>query len=182
VIPVGYLAKRVDCRPDWLNAAYVADVYSVSECISKNFADYINYWKHNGYWLFDSPQIIQEVAEENGVDLTGTTLFFYEAHELEFDDEECQWRTVTPEPSFTTQVSLPSDKTLEGYDVVTFSSGTTAECSPLSCNMLATELKTNQHCLLTSFEQTKQLIEAGKFQNSEPGPFRIFAVYSTEWP
>ena len=182
MIPAGYLAKRVNGRPDWLKAACVADVYSVSDCISKDFADYINYWKHNGWWFFDSPEVIQTIAEENEIDLTGTTLFFYEVHELEFDDAVDEWRAIIPEPSFTTQISVPVDKTMEGYDVVTFSCATTPECSPLSCNSVAMELETNQHCLFASFERAKQSIEAGKFQNTEPGPFRIFAVFSTKWP
>lgn len=110
------------------------------------------------------------------------TLFFYEAYEWEFDDSVDLWRTVIPEPSFPTRIEMPRRKTLEGYDVVTYSCGTTAECSPLSCNSLATELETNQHCLVASFEQAKQLIEEGNFHNSEPGPFRILAVYSTKWP
>ena len=46
-------------RAQWIKAERVSDIYSVSGCVSKNFADYINYWKHNGYWFFDSPRIIQ---------------------------------------------------------------------------------------------------------------------------
>jgi hypothetical protein len=182
MIPIGYMAKRVSAPPEWLRDAGVADVYSVSGCISEDFADYINDWKHNGYWLFDSPEIIRQVARQHAIDLTGTTLFFYEAHELEFNGAERQWTPFVPEPSFTTQVVVPTEKTLEGYDVVTFFVKTSPECSPLSCNSLAAELKTNQHCLLASFERAHQLLEEGKFENSEPGPYRIFAVYSTGWP
>jgi hypothetical protein len=182
MIPVGYLVKQVNGCPDWLNATGVVDVYSVSGCVSMDFTDYINYWKHNGYWFFDSPKVIQDIAERNEIDLAGMTLFFYEAYEWEFDDSVDQWKTLIPEPSFPTRIDLPHWKALEGYDVVTYSCGTTAECSPLSCNSLATELETNQHCLIESFERAKQLIEEGKFHNSEPGPFRILAVYSTKWP
>jgi len=182
MIPVGYMAKRVSFRPEWIRAERVVDVYSVSNCVSNDFADYINYWRHNGYWFFDSPEVIRTLAQENAIDLAGTTLVFYEVHELEFDDAECQWRTFKPEPSFTTQVVLPIEKALKGYDVVTFSAGTGAECSPLSCNALAADVETNQHCLLTSFERAHQLLETGKFKNTEPGPYRIFVVYSTEWP
>jgi hypothetical protein len=53
MIPAGYMAKRVYKRPDWLKAPHVAEIYSVSGRISEDFADYINYWKHNGYWYFD---------------------------------------------------------------------------------------------------------------------------------
>jgi hypothetical protein len=46
MIPVGYMAKRVFTRPDWIKASRVADIHSVSNHVSDNFADY---WKHNGY-------------------------------------------------------------------------------------------------------------------------------------
>lgn len=182
MIPVGYMAKRVLTRPEWIKAERVKDIYSVSGCISKDFVDYIKYWKHNGYWFFDSPQIMQELAKQNSIDLSGTKLFFYEVYERQFVDAESQWVTVQPDPSFKTQVVLPAEKTLEGYDVVTFTAGTNAECSPLSCNELADKVETNEHCLLPSLERGLQLLEEGKFNNTEPGPYRVFAVYSTKWP
>lgn len=176
------MAKHVVSRPEWLKAERVADIYSVSNCISNDFADYINYWKHNGFWLFDSPEIIQKVAKEHSLDLTNISLFYYEVHELEYDENEASWKPFTPEPSFTAQIIEPKTKNLEGYDVVTFYVRTSPECSPLSCNALATEVETNQHCLLSSMEQAQHMLEQGKFKNTEPGPYRIFAVYSVQWP
>jgi len=180
MVPAGYMAKRVVARPDWLHAERVSSIYSVSGCISEDFADYINFWKHNGYWLFNSPDVIIEVARENNIDLNGTVLFFYEVYELQFDSGK--WTHFEPEPSFPTVVSLPDAKALEGYDVVNFTAQTSPECSPLSCNALAAEVETNPRCLLTSFEQTRTLLENGTFNNSEPGPYRIFGVYSVPWP
>jgi hypothetical protein len=66
------------------NEARNFDIFSVSGCISRDFADYIDYWKHNGYWLFDSPEIIKSLAKENSIQLEGTSLFYYEAYEMEF--------------------------------------------------------------------------------------------------
>jgi GH35 family endo-1,4-beta-xylanase len=86
--PVGYMAKTVIKKPEWLKADVVQDVYSVTNCLSKNFADYIKYWKHNGYWFFDSRDIIDNLAKENSLDLQGTTLFYYEVYELEFHDDD----------------------------------------------------------------------------------------------
>jgi len=77
---------------------------------------------------------------------------------------------------------VPPKKVLEGYDVATFFVRSSPECSPLSCNALAVKVETNQHCLLASLEQAQHLLESGEFKNSEPGPYRIFAVYSVEWP
>lgn len=172
------MAKRVMDKPDWLKADGVLDIYSVSTCMSKDFTDYVEYWKHNGHWLFDSPGIIAKIAEDNSIDMAGVKFFYYEIYELEFHEEDMQWHGYEPEKSFVTDVKVPSKKELEGFDVVTFSVGSSAQCSPLSCNRLAGEIKTNRHCLLESLEQAKQCLECGLFVKSEPGPFRIFAVYS----
>jgi hypothetical protein len=44
MIPAGYLAKRVSVKPDWLEVSPVTDIYSVSGCVSEDFADYVKYW------------------------------------------------------------------------------------------------------------------------------------------
>ncbi len=181
MIPIGYMAKRIAACPDWLTAPHVVDVLSVSDCISKNFADYIPYWKHNGYWYFDTPKTILEVARENEIDLAGTRLFFYEAHELEFDDDECEWQSFALEHSFVTNVMIPAKREVEGYDVCCWG-GAGPEHSPLSCNGLASQLDTNEHCLLKSVDDARALLNAGRFGNSEPGPFRIISVSSVLWP
>lgn len=180
MVPVGYIAKRVANNPEWLNAPQVTDVFSVSSHVSDDFADYINYWKHNGYWLFDTPEVIRTLARDNSIDLEGTTLFYYEAHKEEFDGKN--WKAFAPEPSFPTNIVPPPRKQLAGFDVVTFSNRTSPECSPLSCNSMANELVTNAQCLFSTFEEAKKNVDAGVFNNSEPGPYRIFAVYTVDWP
>lgn len=178
MIPLGYMAKAVAEKADWLEASQVQDIYSVSGCIAANFCNYIPFWKHNGYWFFDSPEIIRSVAEQASVDLTSMHIFFYEAYDRQFDGET--WEPYVPEASFATNVEVPRTKRLEGFDIVTFSVGTCAECSPLSCNYFAKAIATNAHCLLVSFEVAYSLLESGAFENSEPGPYRIFAVYSVD--
>jgi len=39
------------------------------------------------FGFFDSPEIIRDVAKQNSISLEGTSLFYYEAHEMEFDGE-----------------------------------------------------------------------------------------------
>ena len=180
MIPAGYMAKWIMNSPEGYLNIDIVDIYSVSSCMSKNFDHDIDTWKYNGYWFFDSPQIIQEIAKENAVDLTGTRLFYYEMYNLEFDEGN-EWKPFEPEASFTTDIEKPGLKNLEGYDIVTFSLGNHAECSPLSCNGLAKNIPANKHCLLSSFDNAHQLLEDGKFKNSEPGPYRILAVYSVSW-
>ena len=132
MIPAGYMAKKIFKEPNWIKKLGVNDVYSVSSCMSTDFADYIDYWKHNGYWLFDSPEIIKNLAGDHKIDLSGTKFFYYEVYELEFNEDKKEWRTFRPESSFQTNVVVPEEKYLEGFDVVTFSVGTRPECSPLS--------------------------------------------------
>jgi hypothetical protein len=176
--------KRVGAPPKSLyaSAPHVADVYSLSCHGADDFADYIKFWRHNGYWLFDSPAIMRALAMEQSISLDGLKLFYYEAHDVQYDEESGTWGSFEPEAheSFTTKVWPPKVRTLEGYDVVTFSVGSAPECSPLSCNSLAGGISTNSHCLLPSLEAAIQAIEAGSFDNSEPGPFRVIAVYSVD--
>jgi hypothetical protein len=180
MIQAGYMAKTVESRPDWLKSDGVRDLYSVSGCISGYFCDYIPHWKHNGFWLFDSPTEIMLVAAAESLNMSDQTIFYYELYEKQFDNERKVWQPFEADPSFKTEVRAPKAEKLEGFDVVTFSVQTSPECSPLSCNSLAESMPVNAHCLLTSLEESIRLVKSGAFDNSEPGPFRIFAVYSCD--
>jgi hypothetical protein len=178
MIPAGFVAKKVHSSPDWLKADAVDDVYSVSNCVSRAFCDYIPHWRHNGYWLFDSPEVIREIASAEQLDLSSQKFFYYEVHDQQFDDELKNWQPFSADTSFATDVQVPAERKLEGYDVVSFYALSAPECSPLSCNHMAETIPVNAHCLLASFEDAKRLIETGAFKGCEPGPYRIFAVYS----
>lgn len=178
MIPLGYLYKKVASRPEWLKAGQVNDIYSVGGHVSEDFTDYVDYWKHNGYWLFDSPDILAEVAKDASVSLEQQKLFYYEAYELQYDEGAQTWSEFKPEPSFTTNVVVPGSRKLEGFDITSFSLGNAPECSPLSCNGQAEKLPTTGHCLLGSFEEARAVIEQDSFNSCEPGPYRIIAVYS----
>jgi len=81
MIPVGYMAMHICSRPEeWFKAPNVVDIYSECGCISEHFVeDYIQFWKHNGYWLFDSPEIIRAIAKENSMTFR-ERLFFTMRH------------------------------------------------------------------------------------------------------
>jgi hypothetical protein len=176
------MAKTNIEKPTGFELDCVRDVYSVSSCVNQDFTDYIDCWKHNGYWLFDSPEVIREVAREKAASLEGANLFYYEAYEMEFDERQMSWTSFGPEPGMKTNVEVPKHKKLEGFDLVTFFARTSPECSPLSCNAVVEDVPANEHCLVRTFEEAKSALETGKFSNAEPGPYRIFGVYSVEWP
>jgi hypothetical protein len=182
MIPVGYLAKRSCDKPTGFEMSEIDDVYSVSCCVNDDFADYIEFWRHNGFWLFDSPKVIQELARENSVSLESVKLFYYETFEMEFNEKEMSWSPFSPDSSIVTNVIVPTSGRLEGFDLVTFYLRNSPECSPLSCCALAAKIPTNKHCLIETFDEAKSALEAGKFSNAEPGPYRIFGVYSVDWP
>ncbi len=135
MIPVGYMAKVVASKPEWISA-HVTDIYSVSNCISENFANYFQWWKHNGYWFFDTPELIDELAREHGVDTANLTWFYYEAYEKQYDEARKIWIDFQPEASFATNVRPAAEKILEGYDVVSFWIETSPECSRFPATML----------------------------------------------
>jgi hypothetical protein len=178
MIPAGYMYKTVARRPEWLGAKSVLEIYSVSSCVSEDFCDFTDYWKHNGYWFFNSPSVMQEIAVEVGVDVALCKLFYYQVYEFEFDQTTKTWKDFAPEASFATDVVVPDKMALQGFDVATFLCGNSPECSPLSCNSLATEIPVNRFCLFDTFDEAKTSIDVGRFGNSERGPLRIFAVYS----
>lgn len=181
MIPVGYLAKRNLKKPAAFACSmpHVTDIYSVSSCVNDNFADYFSYSKHNGYYLFDSPDLIQQLCAENSISLEGASLFFYESYPREYD--ESIWRRFQPDQSLKTNAVPPQNKHLDGFDLVSFSTGNAPECSPLSCNGLGETLKVNSHCLLPTLEEAKYALDTGAISEAEPGPYRIFAVYSVDW-
>ncbi|MFT6178728.1 MAG: hypothetical protein ACJA1W_001069 [Akkermansiaceae bacterium] len=65
MIPLGYMAKRVADRPEWLKNSKVGQILSVSSCTSDDSADYVEFWRHNGFWFFDSPELIVQIADES---------------------------------------------------------------------------------------------------------------------
>ena len=156
----------------------MADIFSVSNCISRDSTDLNKYVPNNQYYMFDTPEIIENLASEENIDLSESALFYYEVYEYEFNGDSKEWVAFTPNTSIGANVQIPADKQLQGFDVATFSVNLSVECSPLSCNSLANKIPVNQHCLFNRFEEAKAALEQGLFECSEPGPYRIFAVYT----
>lgn len=179
MIPAGYILRRVAAADPSMNLGNVVDLYSVSHCISRDFTDYIRYWRHNGYWLFNKPSDMDDILAQEGKSRDAFRLLYYEIYEQQFDEKAMRWSAVAPPvASFVTNVERPENAKLEGFDVTTWTPGSSAGCSPLSCNYLACDLPVNAHCLLETCDAARATLEAGKFNHSEPGPFRIFSVYS----
>lgn len=175
MIPAGYMYKRIVSSPEWMDCQNVTKIYAVSNCISKDFTNYIPYWKHNQYWFFNRPEDMDHIIRQEKISHE-LELLFYELYEKEFDEKEHAWREFTVEESLGSKVKLPSPKDFLGFDIVTYSMGTSHECSPLSCNRLCQEVHVNRYCLLDDFDFAIQLTESLNEKKAEPGPYRIIAV------
>ena len=177
MVPAGYLAKRVWVPTPEFGCPRITAVYSVADCLSEPFGDYVPLFRHNGFRLFDTEAAVRAAAGELGASLDGTRMFYFEVHSEEWDEDRA-WAPFAPLPDSVMQVVPPAARQLEGFDVVSTFSGPWFCCSPLTCNGLATEIETNARGLLATLEQARRLLESGVFRNSEPGPYRIVAVYT----
>ncbi len=179
MIAAGYIFKTVISRPAWLHAEDVSDLFSVSSCFSKDFTDCVSDAGRNEYWLFSRPADMAAIIASESISSANLKLFYFELYELEFDEEEKVWVPFEA-PALETPIEPPKSARLEGFDVASITILGGAECSPLSCNHLAEKTSVNEHCLFTSFEDAKSALEADLFNACEPGPYRIFAVYTVD--
>jgi hypothetical protein len=180
MIPLGYMAKVIgEQMPEWLGAQNVIDVYSVSECVNDDLIEETFEAPRNGYGFYNSPNDIATIARSTSINPVTAVLFYYEAHELDF--EERTWEPFDLPDPISVRIEIPADKTLEGFDIVTWIDGPNSH-SPLSCNAIAEDIPTNAHCLLNTLEEAQHYLNAGAFKDGEPGPYRVYAVYTVPWP
>jgi hypothetical protein len=177
MIFAGYFARRIEPRPDLLNAPGVREICSVSECISAGAEGWVSAWRHNGFGWFNS------VADALGVVPAARQaefrLFGYRIHPEVFRGSQRAALTipddVRPEP-------LPDAFRSLGFDSASRSSeqGLSLECSPLSCNFMASEMPVNEHCLFPTLETA--IAGAKRFAAEQPEPGEYYVVEVLEGP
>ena len=168
---VGFLAKAVESRPEWLHVPAVQDICSVSECISAAPADRISFWTHNALGFYDSLGDAAAVTKDE----TGRYDWFaYEFYQIRAVDGRIEPDVIPAAPG-----SVPADFQFIGHDIVTRSSGAHVECSPLSCNRVAETVSTNEHCLIDQEDRAEQALLTISMPGfaAEPGPYYLAKVY-----
>lgn len=179
MVPMGYMAKRIIAKPDWLKNANVKTLFSVSGCNSHNLiCTEEDESLLNGYWMLncrcDADRVLELGAEDDGQPQT----FYYELYPEQWNDSLGKWESFSVDSRRGVTIEVPQTPTLEGFDIVSFSLGDQPECSLLSCSHLAERVKVNEHCLLPTLEDAKSVLASAEFHGCEPGPYRILAVYS----
>jgi hypothetical protein len=177
MIFAGYFARRIEPRPDLLNASGVREICSVSECISSGAEGWISAWRHNGFGWFNT--IAEALAVVPDGQRAGFRLFAYRIHREVFRGSQ---RTALSVPDDVQPEPLPDAFRSLGFDSASKSSeqGLSLECSPLSCNGLASELPVNEHCLFPTLEAA--LAGAERFAVEQPEPGEYYVVEVLEGP
>jgi hypothetical protein len=172
---IGYFAKLNRKGTDWLKSVLVEEICSASHCMSGCEWDWINEWRHNELWVFDSPALaLGVVPEEKRKKIDLYAYWLFSVRFIEGQREAFAIPEVNP---------VPMDESFEnlGFDLVSRSCGNSFECSPLSCNGVAEVVPTNRYCLLDSFKGALALgptLEApGQPLRGEPGPYYIIEVW-----
>jgi hypothetical protein len=174
LVLLGYFPKRVQQRPEWLQAPVVKEIASVSLCISNGPDNWIDQWRHNTWGFYDSSAAAWEVVEPG--DRETFEMFAFELYPSRFANgrwEQFRITGVNPSPLNGSFVAI-------GYDVVSKSVSAFFECSPLSCNGMAAEAQVNAYCLVDTLDIACQLAETFEEQGCEPGPYYVIRVLRGE--
>ena len=170
-ILVGYFPKRSTVPDGWAGSCpVVTELCSVSECLAAGPPNWIAAWRHNALGLFDNPEIARGLVPP--AEREAFHIFAYRI---------LPWRWVggRPEsylPRSVDPAPLPPPFERLGYDVVTSSTGSGFECSPLSCNGLAATFPVNRYCLFETEAEARELAERVEAVGAEPGPYYVVEV------
>jgi hypothetical protein len=168
---IGYFPKRTKKCPDWLKAAGVEEVCSVSSCVSDGPENWIDHWQHNAMWVFDTPELAWSVVPEltrNEFDLYAYRMFPVEFVEGKPEPFEIPQSAVAPMPASFERL---------GLDIVNRTCNSNFECSPLSCNSMADKETVSRYCLLDDVAVAFRLAAEFEAGGCEPGPYYVMEVW-----
>ena len=177
MILAGYFARRIEPKPDALNAAGVREICSVSECISSGAEGWISVWRHNGLGWFNRIEDALSVIPEG--QRAEFRLFAYRMHPEVFSGND---RAALVLPDDVRPEPLPAEFRSIGFDSACKGrpEALSFDCSPLSCNALAAEMPVNEHCLFPSFDAA--MAGAQRFAAEQPEPGDYYVVEVLEGP
>lgn len=177
MLAAGYFARRVAQAPEHLRAPGVREICSVSECMSPGADGWIAAWRHNGLGWFN--RVADAVGVVPEAQRGEFRLFAYRIHPDVFRGAT---RATLSLPGDVHPEPLPEGFRSIGFDSASRSSaqGLSLECSPLSCNGLATDLPVNEHCLFPSLDAA--IAGAQRFAAEQPEPGDYYVVEVLEGP
>jgi hypothetical protein len=193
---IGYFPKRQTSVAPSFAELGITELGSVGHYIAEGPANWMDQYRHNPMFFFDSEEVLQRVIEEAIViDLqpdpqreppwcvtltrekaTKFNLYAFKLFPFQFVEgrqEDFQIPDLRCEP-------LSEDYQRLGYDATNKSCCSHFECSPLMCNGLSSEVPVNQFCLIDepgrAFELAKK-ISGSKGNYGEPGTYFVVEVW-----
>lgn len=173
--PIGYFAKQTAVPDTWTYAPTVTSICSVSTCIGSAPDGWIDRWIHNDWGFFASPADARSVIPEGA---HGFTLFAYRLLPRRFTADAVEPLELEP----LDIAPLPPSFQCVGFDCVSRSYSAFFECSPLSCNGLASEVLVNASCLLDKLDEAIALAQRFAKGGAEPGPYYVIEVLRESAP
>jgi hypothetical protein len=187
---LGYALKSFELPAGWRDygSSAVTSICSVSECIAKRPAGWVDRWDFNDAGYYATPAEAAAAPHESE---TPFALFGYEFFPLCFGANGAT-TAVTPESIFDMKLrpltpgSIAPGFEFLGYDAVERWASLTNTpnasfggfgCSPLSCNGLAAVHPVNSFCLAETWEAAVALAEQCAREQPEPGDYFIFGVW-----
>ena len=159
--------------PGGLRAPGVREICSVSQCISSGPDNWFASWRHNSLgWFNTVADAVRVVPEARRGEYR---LFAYRIHPEVFRGRERRPLVV---PDDVRPDAAPAGFRSIGFDSASRSSeaGLSLECSPLSCNGLATELPVNEHCLFQTIDDAIAGAIRFAIEQPEPGDYYVVEV------
>jgi hypothetical protein len=166
----GYFPKKVSPLPKGYDLPGVVEIASISECIAKGPADWIESWAFNDLGFFDDVDIVESLIPEP--DRSQFDVYAYE-----FFDE--RFVRGVAEPWTLPQLACKrpgGDFEPLGFDVVSKSVSHFFECSPLSCNGEPETFTANAHRLFDALGDAVAAATLFSKDEPEPGPYYIARV------
>ena len=173
MIDAGYIAKRVAQKPDWLRAPSVREICSASNCISLAPEGWVDRWLHNEFGWFN--RLADALAVVPPDQVAAYRLFGYRIYPQMFRAGVRQELVV---PADVHPDPIPDTFECLGFDSVSkfMESILGFECSPLSCNSMATEMDTNEYCLFHTLEAAVDGATRFSIEQPEPGDYYVVEV------
>lgn len=170
-ILIGYFAKRTLKNPADFKTKGVEEVCSVSTCLSKAPEGWLEHSLHNELGIYDTPELAIYVVPEPV--RHEFELFAYRIFPFQFINGQMQ--PFAPPELPVEPLSLSFERL--GYDVVNRDRNGNFECSPLSCNHMATHFSVTRLCLLKDADVAFGLATGLKKGQCKPGPYFVIEVW-----
>jgi len=201
-ILIGYFPRRqTGPPPNYRLPPGVTEIANVGHYTSDGPANWIDQWRHNGMWFFDSEALARKViADAIQIDIEsdsqrdppwrvklsrepGCSYDFYAYRMF-----PCRFVDGRQEPYDLSGLQcdpLPTDYERLGCDAVNWSGSAHLGCSPLFCNGRAGDIPVNRFCLIDEPERALALAQifSGSHGNGcEPGDYFVLEVWRKKAP